>query len=320
MTRRPQASDVTSTVLDLSELAALGVSAHAAQREVRRGRWQRGADGTYVTHDQPLSDSELLEVVRHHVGTPAVVTGHLVLPHLGLRWVPSSDLVHALVPVTCRTRSSGLVRVTRTKDLDALDTWSAHDCRMADAERAVYDAARAADGLRDVRGLVLGAVADGWATADGLLGLVAAGRRNGSALVRRAAADAARGAASPPEAELVDALVGRRTPFLVNPALLVDGTLLGYPDLYLPGLGLCAEVQSKERHGSEEQEESTYDRAERFEAAGLTVVHLSVRRIRADPQECARHLLARARERARLPAHLREPAGLEVRPRSPLLR
>jgi hypothetical protein len=96
--------------------------------------------------------------------------------------------------------------------------------------------------------------------------------------------------------------------------------LLGSTDVWLGGLGMGGEVESVERHGDDEQTESTYDRHERITTPGIELVHLSVRRIRADVKEAAAHFLHRARERRKRPPGLREPAGLRVVPRGPLLR
>jgi hypothetical protein len=319
MPPRRAALDVARGVHPLGHLLARGLSREAVDREVALGRWQRPARAVLVSHADPLTDVERVEVGRAHAGEDAVLTGGVVLRRLGLRWVPASDSVRLLVPADQHTRSSGIVVLRRTEGLAELETWSWWGGRVAHAERAVYDEAMATRTLRDVRGLVLGAVADGWATPQGLMDLVVAGQRNGSALVRRAALDAARGCASPPEAELVDGLVGRGLPFLVNPGLYLHGVLLGYPDVYPVGLGLCGEVQSRERHGSEADEESTYDRDERFAGHGLATSHLSVRLIRADLGGAVERFLAAARRRLALPPHLREPPGLEVRPRGPVL-
>jgi hypothetical protein len=300
-------------------LAATGVHRSTVSREVRAGRWQHAAAGVVLTHDRAPTDAELAAVAKAHAGPKAVVTGGPVLRALGVRWVPRRTGVTVLVPEDVRTRSSGLVTVTRTKHFDDLVTSSRWEMPLADPERAVYDEARASQSLRDVRGLVLGAVADGWATTQGLAHIVDRGPRNGSAVLRRALVDAERNCASPPEAELVDGLVGRGVPFLVNPLLIVDGVPLGSPDAYAIGLGLCGEVQSLERHGSDEDEESTYDRSERFERTGLKVLHLSVRLIRTHLGESVDRFLDAARVRRVLAPHRREPARLVVVPRGPVL-
>jgi hypothetical protein len=228
--------------------------------------------------------------------------------------------LHVLVPAESQIGSTAALTITRTKTFDALETWVRNDAKYADPGRAVVDTCRALAGLRDVRGVVLASVADRWATVDELREVLDSGQRNGSALTRRAIRDAERGGASPPEAELVDALIGCRLPFYVNPELWLDEVLLGCPDVWLVGLGLGGEVESKERHGGEEQTENTYDWHERMTAAGIELVHLSVGRIRRSAAESAAHLLRKARARADLAPDRRQPPGLRVVPRGPLLR
>lgn len=305
-------------IITTTDLLGAGLDPRIAERQVRRGRWQRPTRGVYVTHARELTGLDLAHVARRVGGDRAVVSGLVVLQELGLRWLPSTESVLALVPPDVRTRSNGRVVLQRTKELATLDTWCGGGLRMAAVPRAVVDAGREARSLRDVRGIVMGAVADGWADVPTLTDVLATTQRNGSGATRRAIEDARRGAASPPEAEVVDELVGCGVPFLVNPDVLLHGRLLGSPDLWLPGLGIGGEVDSVERHEQDDGSvESTYDRHERFTAAELELVHLSVRRIRADPAEAAAHLLARAQVRA-LMVHP-EPAGLTVIPRGPLL-
>jgi hypothetical protein len=217
-----------------------------------------------------------------------------------------------LVPPHVRRAGGTHVRVTRATDYDALDTWTRYGSAFADTTRAVVDAARGLPDHRTVRGVVLGAVGRGAATPADLRSVLDSGQRNGSALTRRAVVDAERGCASPPEAELVDALVGRGVPFYVNPELWLGPVLLGRPDVWLVGRGVAGEVESRERHDGEDQTESTYDRHERFTAAGVSVTHLSVRRIRADVAGTAANLLSRP--------SVRQPPDLRVVPRGPLLR
>jgi hypothetical protein len=297
-------------------LADAGVPRAVAARHVRAGRWQRPARGVYVTDARELTGLDLGRVARALTGGRVVVTGLVACRELGLRWVPGSSGVLVLVGAQVRTPSSGCVALRRTTDLATLPTWLRAGVDLAHPERAVVDAARELTRLRDVRGVVLGAVADRWVEPDGLRLLLDRTQRNGSGLCRRAIEDARRGCASPPEAELVDELIGCGRPFYANPALFLDGQAIGTPDAYFPGTGLGGEVESVERHGSEDGVETTYDRHERFAAAGVELAHLSVRRIRRDPAEAAGYLLSRVA--ARPPGA--EPPGLVVLPRGPLLR
>ena len=302
-------------VVTTGQLIEAGCSPRLGDRQVRAGHWQRPARGVYVPHRQQLTGLELGRAARVLAGDRVVVSGLVAARELGLRWIPPSDRCLALVEPTVRTPSSGRIVLRRTTDLAQVPTWWRGGVELAGAQRAVVDAARGVSSLRDVRGIVLGAVADGWSDVATLRDVLDRTQRNGSGLTRRALLDAERGCASPPEAELVDALVGRGVPFYVNPELRMDGRLLGLPDIWLPGLGTGGEVDSVERHGSAMDVESTYDRHERITGVGLDLVHLSVRRIRRDADEAACSLLQRARQRRGV-----EPQGLVVVPRGPLLR
>lgn len=302
---------MTTRVLRAADLGA--ISHDAAERAVRAGRWQRPAYGIYLLSSQPPTDADLLGIAAAYVRGPFLVTGLLVLRAFELRWLPASSGVHVLVPRANRQRSSGAVHVTPTTCFAELGSWVKSGVRMTLPDRAVVDAARSLSSLRDVRGVVLGAVADGKTHPADLITALGAGRRNGSAVVRRAICDAQRGCASPPEAELVDGLVGRGTPFYVNPELWLRGVVLGSPDVWICDTGTGGEVDSHERHGDNVGVDNTYDRHERYAGAGVQLVHLSVGRIRRDVGGSVDHLLARAR--AGPPA----PAGLVVVPRAPLL-
>lgn len=316
-TRAETAARSTGGLLTLSQLKAAGCSPDAAERQVRAQRWQRPARAVYALHERELTGLELGRAASLLTGTPVVISGLVVLRELGLRWIPARPHVLALVEPAVRTPSSGQVVLRRTKQLGDLQTWRRAGLDLAPPARAIVDGARELDRLQDVRGVVLGAVTDGWADVEELRTVLAATQRNGSGLCRRALLDAERGCASPPEAELVDALIGCGQPFYVNPELWLDGRLLGMPDVWLVGTGTGGEVESRERHeGDDADVESTYDRHERMTAPGIELVHLSVRRIRADVHEAAAHLLRRAAAAAR--SRL-EPPGLVVVPRGPLL-
>lgn len=304
-------------VVTRKQLLEAGYHPRWADRQVRRGLWQRPARGTYVVGSAPLTGLDLGRVAQALADSDVVLSGLIALHELGLRWVPPADRVLALVDPEVRTPSSGQVVLRRTTDVHELETWTRDGQLFAPVARAVVDGARGLS-LRDARGIVLGAVADGWAGADELRAHLDATQRNGSGIARRAILDAERGCASPPEAEVVDRLLGCGLPFYVNPELRLDGRLLGLPDLWFLGLGLGGEVESEERHGQEQQVESTYDRHERMTACGIELVHLSVGRIRRDPGAAAEALVQRAV--ARKWSGRSEPPGLVVVPRGPLLR
>jgi hypothetical protein len=304
----------TFGVLALPTLVEAGLCPRWAARQARRGCWQCLARGIYVVHDGPISDLTYAHAGAAYAGPTGIVSGLVPLRMLGLRWLPTVGSVRVLVPDHVRRPDSRRVALTRTTGLDQLAHWNRGGVTLAPPDRAIIDASRDLSDLREIRGVVLGGVDDGHASAADLRSVLDAGQRNGSALTRRAIRDAERGCASPPEAELVDALIGCGQPFLVNPEVWFGDILVGRPDVHFLGRAGTGEVESEERHGSLEDRESTYDRHERFVGYGCEPTHISVRRIRTDVSEAAGHLLSQVRDSGPWPATLR------VVPRGPVLR
>lgn len=313
-------------VVSAHELRAAKIDASVVPRLVSNGTWTQLWRGMYLTASHPpgpmvQAQAELKHAGLRHADAPAaprpVLTGLAGARALGLRWVPDGGRVQVLVGPEVHRRSNDHVLVRRAADLAELPTWTWGGMPVAEAPRLAVDAARECSSLRDVRGLVLGAVADRWADADQLLALLDAGAVGGTAHARRAVRDAQRGAASPPEAELVDDLLGWGRPFYVNPEVRLHGRLIGFLDVYVVGTGVGAEMDSQERHGEQESLDDTLGRHEHASRNGLTLVHVTPTRYRAAPDAFRARLVAAVQERRE--RGLGEPAGLEVIPRGPLL-
>jgi hypothetical protein len=114
-------------------VAQLSCSPETAARRVRDGVWQRAAYGVYVTHNRPLSDSELLAAASAHVGSSLVVTGVVALRALRARWLPDIGGIHVLVRPDVAVRSNRLVRVQHTPVAEHLETWVRHGAAFAPA-------------------------------------------------------------------------------------------------------------------------------------------------------------------------------------------
>ncbi len=184
--RHPQSHASRSTITrdPHHETAPLGwIPRRNGQTAGALGALQRPARGVYVTHARELTGLELGHAAAALAGDRVVLSGLVVVRELGLRWVPSSPGVLALVDAEVRTPSSGRITLRRTRQVDALQTWRRDGLELAPAERAVIDAARELSNLRDVRGVVLGAVADRWATPADLRIVLDGTARNGSGLV-----------------------------------------------------------------------------------------------------------------------------------------
>jgi hypothetical protein len=234
-----------------------------------------------------------------------------------MRWVPTHTRVQVLVGPEVRRASYEGVLVRRAFDLADVETWSWGGLPVADPTRLVVDGARECTSLRDVRGLALGAAADGWTSAAALRSVLDRGAVPASAWARRAARDIERGALSPPEAEVADVLVGTRMPFVLNAHIGVDGALRGVADGYLLGTGVGYEVDSVERHSGPALT-ATLDRHERLSRVGVRLVHVTPSSFRADPHAFLNRLVEAVS--ARRSVGLGDPPGLTLAHPGPVLR
>lgn len=143
-----------------SQLAELGLDLRLPRRE----HWPLVAPRTWATTPEVV-DEQLLQAVALYAGPDAVPSGALACRLHGLRDVPTAD-ADALVPHGRHLMGGGRVRVHQTRRLPAgveRAGWS-----VAPLVRSVADAARWTSSLRDVRALVLAAVADGRASLEAL--------------------------------------------------------------------------------------------------------------------------------------------------------
>jgi hypothetical protein len=306
------------------ELVARGVDLRAVALLVQAGEVQKLWRAMYAFG--PVSDTTRAHAALKHARPrlpkakpqpPPVVTGLLAARALDLPWVPDGPHVQVLVGKSVRRPSYEQITVRRCWDLEAVDTWSLAGAQMADATRAVYDGSRECTNLRDVRGLVLGGVNAG-VTTKHLNQLLDEGAVGGTAWARRAVLDAERGCASPPEAEVVDAMIGCGWPFYVNPDLYLGGVFLCRPDLFLVGTGSGGELDSVQEHNASHVQLAATLNRHTVAARSIDLLHRTPAQMREDPPRMVRELIAQAQDR--LARGLGDPAGLEIRPRGPLLR
>lgn len=323
-------SQETFGAVKAARLAAEGGDLTVFSRLARANRLARPWAGMYIVGPvttQALAHAAILHgstsdapYDRRRRGSEApepIVTGLAGARALGMRWVPDGQRVQVLVGPEVRRTSYDAVLVRRAYDLAKVPTWNWVGVPVADPPRLVVDGARECDGLREVRGLVLGAVADGWATPDQLTDLLDDGAVGGTALTRRAMQDASRGCASPPEAEFIDVLVAADVPCYANCEIWYDGRLVAVVDGYLAGTGVAGEIDSREHHGSADDLDATLERHQRLESLGFVVLHRTPGRFRRDPQAFVAQLRERVAQRQAL--GLGDPVGVTLRPRGPLL-
>lgn len=307
-------------VLTAAELSALGMSRSTADRLVAAGGWRRLAPGIYLVLPGPPDPLGLARGAQAYGGPTGVISGLLAARALRMRWIPDANRALLLVEGARRLGSTEFVTVRRCSALTAVERWDRDGVTYSTWPRATFDAAMQLQDLRSVRGVILAAVADQLTAVDEQRKLLLGEPMNGTGLVRRALRDAERGCASPPEAELVDGLIGCRFPFLVNPEIYIGDVLVGIADVWFLGLGCGAEMDSRERHSGDDEFDKTLSRHDRFGGYGLVLSHLTPRRFRRDPAAAVSAVLAVARTRLALPVDLREPRGLRVVPCGPVLR
>lgn len=302
-------------VVTRAELVAVGVDDGAAALACRRGTWQQVLVGTYLLGPGPVTGRHREQAGLLLGGPGAMLTAVSACSHHGLRDLPEGDDVWVLVPHARRRRPPPGLRLLRT--LEVLDPVQLDGLTCAPLDRAVLDAARACSGLRATRALLAAAVCDRRVDPALLRAQLDLGPVGGSAFVRRALRDLLDGARSAPEAELADvlrpALARRRLPApLLNPRIEVDGRLVGLPDLWVPGLGLGIEVDSRRHHAGDAEFDATLARHDGFVRHGLALLHVTPRRLRQDPAGYAALVadVAAARRRLAQP----EPAGLRCLP------
>ena len=181
-----------------------------------------GTTGTPTTLQQEMA--ALL-----YAGSGSMVTG-LAAPrchHIG-KMIP--DLIDVLVPATRQRHDAGFVRLHRTTRMPGR-IWQAGPIRYVPPPRAVADAVRGMDSLRDVRAIVADVVQRGRCQVGDLAAALTGGPKTGSALFRVALADVTDGIRSTAEADLKDLLVKARLPMpLFNASLYAaDGTFIARP-------------------------------------------------------------------------------------------
>jgi hypothetical protein len=309
---RPLA-DAQLGVVTSGQLRAAGVDLELPRRE----GWLRLADGLWLVHDDPTDEQLMVALGLYAPG--ALPSGRLACRWLGLRHAPDQVGGEALVQHGRTLLGGPLLRLRQSRRMPSVVE---HRSRtVVPAVRAVADAGRWTSSLRDVRAVVLAALADRRVELDELRKEVDAGARRTSGRLQRSLQDWDRGARSAPEAEAADALLAlpglRPAAFLLNPEIWLDGHLLGSPDGWLVEAGLGWEMDSVEFHGDADDLDATFSRHLRFSDAGLELLHATPARMRAGRQAWASDVVARATRR--VDEGWTVPSGLTVVPRGPVL-
>ncbi|GGU41662.1 hypothetical protein [Streptomyces lavendofoliae] len=278
-------------VMSAAQLRAHGVSAAEAAAHCRPGgAWQQALPGVYLLHPGPPTSEErlhaaLLYADRQPQPSDAMVTGLAALALYRFSAappLPSLDRIDVLVPRTRRLRSTGYVRIVRAAQ-EMPRAVEVTGLPVAPVARALADAVARIDDAPTVRRLLTEAVRDGHCEP--------------TAVVREL--NRLRLLTRPHVVDAVDALLaeGRalaedrlyrmvRAHGLPEPLWNVDlrlpgGPHLGGVDAYWPDQAVAVELDTRSPRHDDDATWSEYTRKrEHLERLGITVVHLTPRKLR----------------------------------------
>lgn len=298
-------------VLSAAQLREHGIgAAGAAARCAPGGPWQQLLPGVFLLHQGPPTSEERLygvllyagrrpDVPAQPAGTgagaprdTAMITGLAALTLHGLPSAPaltSLDRIDVLVPRTRRLRSTGCVRIVRAHTLPGAQRVTG--LPVAPVPRALADAVAGLTDPAAVRSLLTEAVRHGHCEP--------------AAAVKELSQ--ARLLSRPHVVDAVDSLVaagralaeGRlyelvRTHGLPEPVWNVDLRLPGGPhlgglDAYWPDHAVAVELDTRApRHGETPRSDAIWSeharKREHLERLGITVVHLTPRKLRDSPE------------------------------------
>jgi hypothetical protein len=238
-------------------------------------------------------------------GPTSVLSGATAARLHGVTSADPRDRVHVLVPAPQRSRSSGFAEVRRTLIHD--ESFTRGPLRLCSPARAVVDAARVLPNPDGRSAIVIEAVQRGITTVDDLHEWTLRLRPRDAAPLRGPLQEAAAGAWSVPEAELLDLVATSSvlpTPW-ANPMVAgPTGIRLTTPDAWFDDVALAVMVHSRRHHGEADLWDDTVDKDGDLVAAGVVVAGVTPRRLRQQPDAVLARLertYAAARRRPRPP-------------------
>lgn len=277
------ARDQDGVVTRRQALAAGTTRSALAHRLRPGGPWQRLLPGVYATFTGTPTTVQRMRAALLFAGDGAVLTGRSALALLGMRGGSDDGPVHVLMPHARRRASTGFVVLHRSRRVPA--SWTRHGLPLAPPVRAVADRCRGVEELDEVRAVVAEAVQRARTTVERLLTEALAGPRRGRRALRVVLGEVGAGPRSVPEIHVRTLL---RRSSLPPPAYNVDvydgaGRWLARPDAWWEDVALAYETDSRAWHLSPADWEATMRRHDRLAAHGVTVLHVSPRRLAEEP-------------------------------------
>jgi hypothetical protein len=310
-----------SRLLSAAQLREQGVSAAKAAGHSRPGGpWQQLLPGVYLLHQgQPTSEDRLRAVLlyagRPSAGTArgvpvqvtpeddggrpagemAMITGHAALALYGFESAtPLASLrtIDVLVPRTRRLRSTGCAHLIRTASLPRPEKITG--LPVAPVARALADAVAELVDAGSVRSLLTEAVKDGYCEPGAVVRELAQERLLARPHVVGAVDALLAEGRTRAEGRLYEMVRGNGLP---EPVWNVDlrlpgGPYLGGVDAYWPEHAVAVELDTRAprfcgRFDDDAQWEAGAAKREHLERLGITVVHITPRKLRDAPDQQA---------------------------------
>ncbi|WP_316740029.1 hypothetical protein [Streptomyces sp. MK7] len=304
-------------LLTAAQLRAHGVPAAETTERCRTGGpWQQLLPGVFLLHPGPPTSEERLHAVllyaarppapRRAPGVPAqptaqqphrpvyaeaVITGPAALTLHGFATTPpllSLERIDVLVPRLRRLRSTGCVRIVRTAALPV--PASVTGLPVAPVPRALADAVAGLDDADTVRRLLTEAVRGGHCEPAAVVRELTGAKL----LTRTHVVDAVDSLLAEGRAIAEDRLYRMVREYgLPDPVWNVDLRLPGGPhlgglDAYWPDQAVALELDARAPRANDDAEWSQYARKrEHLERLGITVVHITPRKLRDTPDQQA---------------------------------
>lgn len=277
-----------------------GLTRHAIDHRLARGRWQRPLPGVYLTHNGACLESEAMAAAMQYAGPTGMLSGTYALRRHGVRAAPvSAERMLVLVPLTTSRRSAGFVHLRHTEFMPRYSV-RRDGLALAPVSRAVVDTCLGLRAQQSVRAITAEVVQRGLCGVHELAADLRIASRRGSALLRRAVDEVGLGGWSAPECEVGSLLRrGDVPPFEQNADVYDDaGEWLACGDVVWRQLRAILEVDSRQHHADPDAWERTLERHNRLAAAGWVVLHFSPRLIRQAPQDLVAQVRVWLRRRA----------------------
>jgi hypothetical protein len=272
-------------VLSRGQLLDAGVSRETLRWRIGR-HWRLLLPGVYALQTGLPSTEQRLVAAQLFAGEDAWLASTTAACLHGLRACSLGVPIRVLVPRPQRSRRVAWVDVRATSLLGE-PVVERGPLRLGCLPRAVVDAATQTPEERSARALVIEAVQRQLVRLDDLEHWVDARGRRGSLRLRRFLTEAAAGAWSVPESDLLTLIRSSHSlpepmanPLLTGP----DGTALTSPDLWFDDVGMAVLVQSREFHADGLDWDATVVAGSDLSTARVVVVGVTPSALARDPR------------------------------------